>query len=135
MGLCTRVYLYCYYDDSYIMKHCLIHFIICYLGPALFAYNDASFTSEDWQGIQATGRSIKRKDPNKVGRFGIGFNSVYHITGTTKLRAKLAPQLLQRQQCFPCILHYILFLYKPFHFILRCAMDPKLRPSCRARSP
>ncbi|CAL8265839.1 unnamed protein product [Lota lota] len=51
-----------------------------YQGPALFAYNDASFTSEDWQGIQATGRSVKRKDPNKVGRFGIGFNSVYHIT-------------------------------------------------------
>ncbi|XP_059896915.1 sacsin [Gadus macrocephalus] len=51
-----------------------------YQGPALFAFNDAKFTSEDWQGIQATGRSVKRKDPNKVGRFGIGFNSVYHIT-------------------------------------------------------
>ncbi|CAL8309981.1 unnamed protein product [Boreogadus saida] len=51
-----------------------------YQGPALFAFNDARFTSEDWQGIQATGRSVKRKDPNKVGRFGIGFNSVYHIT-------------------------------------------------------
>ncbi|CAL8261780.1 unnamed protein product [Arctogadus glacialis] len=51
-----------------------------YQGPALFAFNDARFTSEDWQGIQATGRSFKRKDPNKVGRFGIGFNSVYHIT-------------------------------------------------------
>ncbi|KAJ3600803.1 hypothetical protein NHX12_031778 [Muraenolepis orangiensis] len=51
-----------------------------YQGPALYAYNNARFTSDDWKGIQATGRSVKRKDPNKVGRFGIGFNSVYHIT-------------------------------------------------------
>ncbi|XP_029547312.1 sacsin isoform X2 [Salmo trutta] len=51
-----------------------------YQGPALYAFNNAEFTAEDWEGIKTTGRSIKRKDPNKVGRFGIGFNSVYHIT-------------------------------------------------------
>lgn len=51
------------------------------LGPALYAFNNAVFTEEDWHGIQATGRSVKRNDPNRVGRFGIGFNSVYHITG------------------------------------------------------
>ncbi|XP_078142005.1 sacsin-like isoform X1 [Centroberyx gerrardi] len=51
-----------------------------YQGPALYAYNNAMFTDDDWKGIQATGRSVKRNDPNKVGRFGIGFNSVYHIT-------------------------------------------------------
>ncbi|KAJ8253030.1 hypothetical protein GJAV_G00208350 [Gymnothorax javanicus] len=51
-----------------------------YQGPALYAYNNAEFTEDDWEGIQATGRSIKRNDPNKVGRFGIGFNSIYHIT-------------------------------------------------------
>ncbi|XP_046902959.1 sacsin isoform X2 [Hypomesus transpacificus] len=49
-------------------------------GPALYAFNDAVFTEDDWHGIQATGRSVKRDDPNKVGRFGIGFNSIYHIT-------------------------------------------------------
>ncbi|KAK1903086.1 Sacsin [Dissostichus eleginoides] len=49
-------------------------------GPALYAYNNAAFTDEDWEGIQMAGRSVKRNDPNKVGRFGIGFNSVYHIT-------------------------------------------------------
>ena len=26
-------------------------------------------------------RSSKKDDPLKVGRFGIGFNSVYHMTG------------------------------------------------------
>ncbi|XP_051998790.1 sacsin-like [Xyrauchen texanus] len=51
-----------------------------YQGPALYAFNDAAFTEEDWEGIQNVGRSIKQDDPTKVGRFGIGFNSVYHIT-------------------------------------------------------
>ncbi|KAM6979350.1 sacsin [Tautogolabrus adspersus] len=51
-----------------------------YQGPALYAYNNAAFSAEDWEGIQKAGRSVKRNDPNKVGRFGIGFNSVYHIT-------------------------------------------------------
>ncbi|XP_036400685.1 sacsin-like [Megalops cyprinoides] len=51
-----------------------------YQGPALYAFNNAEFTEQDWSGIQATGRSVKRNDPNKVGRFGIGFNSVYHVT-------------------------------------------------------
>lgn len=51
------------------------------VGPALYAFNDAAFTEDDWQGIQRAGRSIKHDDPSKVGRFGIGFNSVYHVTG------------------------------------------------------
>uniref|UniRef100_A0A3B1K9U9 HEPN domain-containing protein n=1 Tax=Astyanax mexicanus TaxID=7994 RepID=A0A3B1K9U9_ASTMX len=51
-----------------------------YQGPALYAYNDAVFTEEDWKGIQQVGRSIKQEDPTKVGRFGIGFNSIYHVT-------------------------------------------------------
>uniref|UniRef100_A0A3P9JYB3 Uncharacterized protein n=1 Tax=Oryzias latipes TaxID=8090 RepID=A0A3P9JYB3_ORYLA len=48
--------------------------------PALYAYNNAAFTEEDWERIQMAGRSGKVNDPNKIGRFGIGFNSVYHIT-------------------------------------------------------
>uniref|UniRef100_A0A4W6EXI3 HEPN domain-containing protein n=1 Tax=Lates calcarifer TaxID=8187 RepID=A0A4W6EXI3_LATCA len=51
-----------------------------YQGHALYAYNNAAFTDDDWEGIQMAGRSVKRNDPNKVGRFGIGFNSVYHTT-------------------------------------------------------
>ena len=50
-------------------------------GPALLAYNDAVFTAEDWQSIQSLQQSVKTRDPFKVGKFGIGFNSVYHITG------------------------------------------------------
>ena len=50
-------------------------------GPALVSANDAMFSEEDWEGIQSLQLSIKADDPFKVGRFGIGFNSVYHLTG------------------------------------------------------
>ena len=50
-------------------------------GPALYAQNDALFTEDDWEGIESLMQSKKKEDPLKVGRFGIGFNSVYHITG------------------------------------------------------
>ncbi|XP_035698973.1 sacsin-like [Branchiostoma floridae] len=49
-------------------------------GPALCAYNDACFTMSDWNNIQKTARSMKKGDPMKIGRFGLGFNSVYHLT-------------------------------------------------------
>ena len=54
-------------------------------GPALLVYNDATFSDDDWEGIQNLQRSIKADDPFKVGKFGIGFNSVYHITGMVML--------------------------------------------------
>lgn len=56
-----------------------------FTGTALYVYNDAVFTTEDWNGIQEIARSRKREDPLKVGRFGIGFNSVYHITGEKRV--------------------------------------------------
>ena len=52
-----------------------------YQGPALYAFNDAIFKPEDWEGIQKLMQSNKKHDLLKVGRFGIGFSSVYHLTG------------------------------------------------------
>ena len=52
-------------------------------GPALYAYNNARFTREDWRGIRLVCDSIKVEDPMKVGRFGLGFKSVFHMTGTS----------------------------------------------------
>ena len=49
-------------------------------GPALCVYNNAQFTKEDWQGIQMINSSVKEFDPVKIGRFGLGFKSVFHIT-------------------------------------------------------
>ncbi|XP_019853193.1 PREDICTED: sacsin-like [Amphimedon queenslandica] len=51
-----------------------------FTGPALLSYNDAPFRQEDWESIQSLQHSGKAKNPHKVGKFGIGFNSVYHIT-------------------------------------------------------
>ncbi len=40
------------------------------------------FTAEDFKSIQRIGDSLKKTEESKakIGRFGIGFNSVYHIT-------------------------------------------------------
>ena len=50
-------------------------------GPALYCHNNAIFKEQDWEGIRNLMKSNKKEDPLKIGRFGIGFNSVYHITG------------------------------------------------------
>ena len=50
-------------------------------GPALIAANDAVFTEKDWKGIQKLQDSVKAEDPFNIGKFGIGFNAIYHITG------------------------------------------------------
>ena len=71
-----------YLDSRQHGRTSLVHPALApFQGPALLAYNDAQFTDEDWEGIQNLQRSVKAKDPFKVGKFGIGFNSVYHITG------------------------------------------------------
>ncbi|KAK4303245.1 hypothetical protein Pmani_024835 [Petrolisthes manimaculis] len=49
-------------------------------GPALCLYNDAVFSEEDWYGIRKLSDSIKKDDPLRVGQFGLGFKSVFHIT-------------------------------------------------------
>ena len=50
-------------------------------GPALYVYNNGLFTEQDWVGIESIMQGSKKKDPVAAGRFGIGFNSVYHVTG------------------------------------------------------
>ena len=49
-------------------------------GPALLIYNDRPFTREDIEGIQQLGLGSKGEHSDKVGQFGIGFNSAYHLT-------------------------------------------------------
>ena len=50
-------------------------------GPSLLAYNNAVFEKDDWRGIRMIHDSIKIKEPMKVGKFGLGFKSVFHLTG------------------------------------------------------
>uniref|UniRef100_A0A8W8HXQ4 Sacsin n=1 Tax=Magallana gigas TaxID=29159 RepID=A0A8W8HXQ4_MAGGI len=49
-------------------------------GPALLVHNNAEFSEDDWKGIKMLYSSIKEFDKTKVGRFGLGFKSVFHIT-------------------------------------------------------
>jgi len=58
--------------------------VVCVVkGAALYAYNDAVFSEDDWKGIRMLLQSVKQDDPHKVGYFGMGFKSVFHITGTS----------------------------------------------------
>ncbi|KAJ7058193.1 hypothetical protein C8F01DRAFT_1149905 [Mycena amicta] len=49
-------------------------------GPALLAYNDALFSEHDWDALQSIHRSSKTQATSKIGKYGIGFRSCYHLT-------------------------------------------------------
>lgn len=66
--------------NSYGTEHLFDEELAQFQGPALFSYNDAKFRKEDWTGIRLVSDSIKVEDPMKVGRFGLGFKSVLHMT-------------------------------------------------------
>ena len=66
-----------FYGENSLVEPTLAQF----QGSALYAQNNALFQENDWENLQRLMDSSKKNDPLKVGRFGIGFNSVYHITG------------------------------------------------------
>jgi sacsin len=49
-------------------------------GPALVVYNDAVFSASDVQAIARIGQDSKARRLDATGRFGLGFNAVYHVT-------------------------------------------------------
>ncbi|GIQ91999.1 hypothetical protein KIPB_015516, partial [Kipferlia bialata] len=49
-------------------------------GPALTVGNNAPFELEDFQSLCSIENSRKAEDTASTGRFGVGFNSVYHLT-------------------------------------------------------
>ena len=49
-------------------------------GPALWAFNDSVFSDEDFVNISKLAAATKQSKLEKIGRFGLGFTSVYHIT-------------------------------------------------------
>ena len=49
-------------------------------GPALVVNNNAMFTEEDFQNITKLAGATKVGKALKIGKFGVGFCSVYHIT-------------------------------------------------------
>lgn len=59
-----------------------------WMGTALLAYNNSVFRPEDFEAIQKIGRSSKINAPGRTGKFGIGFNSVYHMTDVPSFISK-----------------------------------------------
>jgi sacsin len=51
-----------------------------FLQPALLIFNDAAFKEKDFIAIENINEGSKQNDLTKAGRFGQGFNSVYHLT-------------------------------------------------------
>ena len=49
-------------------------------GPALYCYNDAVFQPHDFENLARLGQGSKLGKLATTGRFGLGFNSVYHYT-------------------------------------------------------
>ena len=49
-------------------------------GPALLLYNNAVFSDDDLINISRLAGATKKEDLKKIGRFGLGFSSVYHFT-------------------------------------------------------
>ena len=49
-------------------------------GPALWVYNDAEFRNEDFENIVKLNGGTKEQENEKIGKFGLGFNTVYNLT-------------------------------------------------------
>ena len=63
-------------------------------GPALYVYNDKTFSDEDFDNICETEGATKKRNPVKIGRFGVGFCSVYHLTDVPSFVSRSRLQLL-----------------------------------------
>ena len=49
-------------------------------GPAVVAYNNSTFSDQDFENICELAAETKMKDPMKTGRFGVGFCASYSLT-------------------------------------------------------
>jgi sacsin len=49
-------------------------------GAALYVYNDSVFADKDFENIKHLGNSLKKTDLQATGQFGLGINSIYHMS-------------------------------------------------------
>ncbi|CAC5408787.1 unnamed protein product [Mytilus coruscus] len=57
-------------------------------GPAIWVYNDAIFEEKDFKNIIELGGKTKILDTEKIGKFGLGFCSVYNVTDVPSFVSK-----------------------------------------------
>ena len=64
------------HGKEYLLKQEMEH----WQGPAVVAYNNATFSDQDFDNICELAAETKMKDPMKTGRFGVGFCASYSLT-------------------------------------------------------
>jgi hypothetical protein len=88
-------------------------------GPAIWIYNDAMFSKNDFQGLTELGIGGKSRDRNendtRIGKFGIGFNCSFHVTDL--------PSLVSGE--------YIVFLDPHARFLPATGYPPRRRKGAR----
>jgi hypothetical protein len=73
--------LHIIYDTTkYKTKNLLHDHMTGFQGPSLLIYNDAVFKDEDFSRIQHIASGEKLAEMDKIGRFGLGFNTCYWYT-------------------------------------------------------
>ena len=61
-------------------SHLVTKEMAAWQGPALYAYNDKTFSESDLRNICKIAGQTKLTDHTKIGRFGVGFCATYHLT-------------------------------------------------------
>ena len=69
-------------------------------GPALYVYNDKTFSDQDFDNICELEGATKRRNPTKIGRFGVGFCAVYHLTDVPSFVSRSRLVILDPQTKF-----------------------------------
>ncbi len=85
-------------------------------GPALIVHNNSTFSNSDFKNIQKLAGATKRDQPLKIGKFGLGFCSVYHITDI--------PSFVSRES---------LFIFDPALLYLEKEIEDKRKPGKKVK--
>ena len=85
-------------------------------GPALVVHNNETFSDDDFKNIQKLAGATKQDQPLKIGKFGVGFCSVYHITDV--------PSFVSRE---------FLYIFDPNLEYLNDEISDPLKPGKRLR--
>lgn len=68
-------------------------------GPALCCWNNSIFSEEDLRGITALSVGNKQNDASKIGRFGVGFVSVYNLTDVPQIMSNFTDYVIFDPLC------------------------------------
>jgi hypothetical protein len=95
------------------------------LWAAVYVYNNVEFTPRDFENLSRIGQASKMEKLATTGRFGLGFNSVYHFTGMWSCSPSLPPLLVRlvdavsacvcRHVCVPQRHPHVVTFDTPFH--------------------